>query len=213
MKFQIRKFATIMAIAPVLLLAACGSGSSSDTTTASGTIHDGSTGAAQRAISAVVAAVPSIGESSVEKLSHNAGLVCGNAFCHGSAAMRAELRFTYSGTLNTTPSSSAPAAGQIIVVADNTVDPTGVDLTKPAIEIVTDQNGNFYTTRGNPRGTYDVAGTYLPVDPAVDNSYSVAIKGTDRIMFTRPTADGSCGSIGCHGDTANGGTFPVYLAF
>lgn len=213
MKFQIRKFAAIMVIAPALLLSACGSGGSSDTT-ASGNIHDGSTGANQRAISAVAAAVPiPIGESSVEKLSHNAGLACGNTLCHGSATMRAELRFTYAGTLNTTPSSSAPAAGQVIVVTDNTVDPTGADLTKPAIEIVTDQNGNFYTTRGTPRGSYDTAGVYQPVDPAVDNSYSVAIKGTDRIMFTRPTADGSCGSIGCHGDTVNGGTFPIYLAF
>jgi hypothetical protein len=200
-----------MAIAPALLLSACGSGGSSETT-ASGNIHDGSTGASQRAISAVTAAVVPIGESSVEKLSHNAGLACGNALCHGSATMRAELRFTYAGTLNTTPSSSAPAAGQVIVVTDNTVDPTGVDLTKPAIEIVTDQNGNFYTTRGNPRGSYDAAGIYQPIDPAVDNSYAVTIKGTDRMMFTRPT-DGSCGSVGCHGDTVNGGTFPIYLAF
>lgn len=104
------------------------------------------------------------GESSEGGSTHNPGSDC--VSCHG--------QFRYAGTIYTSAGATSLAPGQKITITQN-------DGT--VIQLVSDQNGNFYTTKGNP---------------AV--GYGAAVEGNKINMLRQPTT-GACSAAACHDGT------------
>ena len=104
-------------------------------------------------------------ESTADGSSHRSGEDCGS--CHDT--MSADKKFTFSGTVYTTHTSTNTVAGAKVKIYDN------VDNT--LIEIISDKNGNFFTGRGDP-----TSGWYAELSEAM-------------VMIT---TNGSCNASGCH---------------
>lgn len=100
-----------------------------------------------------------LGESGSGGWSHNAGRDCTG--CHS---------VNYAGTVYQSALGGV-APNAVIVIMENS---------GTVIEVVADNGGNFYTSRGNPSG-----------------GYTATVKGNAMGMVTKPTS-GACSSGGCH---------------
>jgi hypothetical protein len=102
-----------------------------------------------------------LSESGSGKSSHNAGGDC--VSCHSTK---------YAGTVYMNPTCCSIATNNPVVVI--------TEKSGQVLEIVADNSGNFYTTRGDP-----------------SQGYTATIKGNAIGMVTKPTG-GACSSKGCH---------------
>jgi hypothetical protein len=102
-----------------------------------------------------------LSESGSGKTSHNAGADC--IYCH---------KTKYAGTVYLSATCCSTATNNPVVVIKET--------SGAVVEIVADNSGNFYTTRGDP-----------------SQGYSATIKGNTIGMVTKPTG-GACSTKGCH---------------
>lgn len=153
----------LIVAAPALFFTGCGSGggsSSSGDSSSGGTSTSGGTNTAEPNASG------SSHESGTNRTSHRIGQEC--VSCHES--QESDKRYVYAGTVYNDAAGTSTKSGEVVAITES----SGTIL-----YVTTDQNGNFYTTRGT-RGS----------------TYSVTIQGNTVGMISTAN-NGGCAS--CHG--------------